>query len=127
MGLEELDGGCRDGGPLPLPLYIILGLSPPSSEPSQGSCCPDPNKDLILLPTRPSWAVCRWAGVGGGEGGEQTEGARGSQDRKIVSLSCPLVHALCAKTQDSHFCGAQSGPRAASPPPVLLLSHMPLG
>lgn len=123
MGQEELEGGCRDGGPLPLPLYIILGLSPPSSKPSQGSCCPDPDKDLTLLPTRPSWAVCGWAGVAG----EQREGARESQDRKIVCLSCPLVHALCAKARDSHFCGAQSGPRAASPPPALLLSHMPLG
>lgn len=91
MGQEELEGECRDGGPFPLPLYIILGLSPPSSEPSQGSCCPDPDKDLTLLPARPSWAVCGWVGVAGGaeRGGE---GEPGQKDHLLVLSSgpCPL-------------------------------------
>lgn len=78
--------------PLPPTLYTIPGFSPPSSEPSQGSCCPDPDKDLILLPTRPSWAVCGWAGAG-------TMAKRGGKGEPGPEESLPVLssgpHPLC--------------------------------
>ena len=119
MVLEEWDGRVRrwrPASPLPHPSYTIPELSPPS-------CC-DPDKDQ---PGRAGRSVDEWAWDGGKE-----QGARDSQNRKRVRLACPPgPRPLCSEeTGDSHFLqgvGEPSGPRAAFPPPALLLSHMPLG
>lgn len=65
---------------------------------------------------------------GGWEGGQGAGRGTARTGKKSACLVL-LVHTLCAKTrlEIATFCEAQPGPRAASPPPALLLSHMPLG